>query len=262
MLTATQSRPERRSDQPDLISPPRRLSARRFEEMFGLTLGAWKGRRLFVVRASNDRFAPMGIRGGDYLVIEPGACEREGQIVLRRTTDGLSLSRVPTATADPMADSLWLPFRQNNDRPRTTTVGSLIGVARTTPSGNLQPLGRSTRHSSSSSRSEIAYRKRVPPQQNPQNTASTQDRIGELQKRLTAWTAWIEQSAVSLAPDSQTVVGWRRLGTGLRTLIECLEVAHSPRLASALLREARTTLRTMESEASRHRMADVDRICA
>ncbi len=246
----------------DLVTVPRGLSARRVEEMFGLPLGAWRGRRLFALRVSSDRFSSLGIRTGDYLVVEPGAREREGQIVVRRSSTGITLHRVQTPEIDESADSLPLPFPAQGPGRGTRTIGSLIGVARPTPSGSLQPLGQPRSSvSQAPAFSRAPHRRQIQKEEDSAGFLAT-ERIEELRGQLQAWGAWIEQKSQQFSPASRTVEGWRRLETGLRTLIECLEATRNPRLKFALFREANVTVRMIRGEISLQRMSQPERLCA
>jgi hypothetical protein len=257
MNTATETHANSASAGPDLVDPPRGLSPRRLEEMFGLPLGSWQSRHLFALRASSDRFAELGIKNGDYLIIEPGGFEREGQVVLSRSSKGTSLRRIPRPMGPDNDPSLWLPLRERNGGAgRERTVGRLLGVARRTDSGRLRPLGRREHSRSTQPAGPRLAESRSEPE------GQMLDSVAERARKLLAWQEWIDVHAGDLAENSTTVEGWRRLENGLHTLIECLEVAHSPRLIQALFREAGAALRAIHGEMSRHRMAGVSRLCA
>lgn len=226
--------------------------------MFHLPLGAWKGRRLFALRAASDQFRSLGIRSGDFIVVEPGPKERHSQIVLARSDQGMNLRRIDHHEQGRDCGSLPLPFPEATGR----TIGTVLGVARPTSSGHLRPLGQAAKGPQTQN-SRVPYKTRPTKEARGDESPASLERVEELRDQLRAWGAWVDQRTQGMTDGSPLQESWTRLETGLRTLIECLEATQNPRLTAALLREASLTVRTIRGEMARARMVeDNRRLCA
>lgn len=249
-----------------LSKPVQGLSARRMEELFQLPTGAWHQRHLYGLRLLVDGYADFGLKRGDLLLIEPGQRQPRGKLVVTRHLDGeVGLRRInekpntapgeTTHHSRPQLDeSLWLPLKEAPAVSKERTIGVVISVARPTQNGVLRPL--------------FPRRRRVP-STTPLGTGPSQEGREQIENALDAlrshaakWKIWVDAQATALGQDSKLIQGWHRLESSLVTLIQCIEVAHSPRLAAALNREARCVVRTMQGEISRSKMTGRTRLCA
>jgi hypothetical protein len=260
-----------------LSKPVQGLSARRMEELFDLPTGAWHQRHLYGLRLLVDGYSDFGLRRGDLLLIEPGGRQPRGNLVICRRSDGeTALRRVPDHAAkahsgsrghEPMAhettgqddESLWLPLKEATPQKQEPTVGVVISVARLTQSGVLRALFPRRRRPST--------RASLPQSPQPQNTEhQSHDQIEtglqNLRQQDQKWRVWIQDQELALGQGSNFVRQWRQLGCSLKTLIDCIEVARTPRLAIALSREARAIVRTMHGEIARSRMTVGTKLCA
>lgn len=117
------------------------LSARRAERWLSLPLGAWHKRRLYALRVGGATFESLGIRLGDFLIVEPGVRERPGQTVVTKKRAALSLKRIPPLRPVPrLPNVLELPLGSRGTHSSITVVGTVIGVIRPTGTGALKPV--------------------------------------------------------------------------------------------------------------------------
>ncbi len=71
------------------------LSTAELEARLGLAAGSWKRRHLYALRTTTTAFKDIGLKIGDFLIVEPGPRESPGHLVLRRTPQGLRLRLLP-----------------------------------------------------------------------------------------------------------------------------------------------------------------------
>jgi len=230
-----------RSSQPSpILAPaPDGLSARRAERWLDLPAGAWQRRRLYALRARSDAFRFAGVMTGDIVVIEPGAREQPGQVVLLRSARGLSLQRIASEASPSAPPSvLELPLRPRNS-DGTRIVGTVLAVLRPTGTGALRPVRAATRRA----RGEVGERGPSRVSKRDTMSAAEFDRLHRVLHRARAHlqSRCAGQDAVGLARQ------WRLL-SGLAALIDCLRHAHSSTLQAALLAEAGATARSIETQ--------------
>jgi hypothetical protein len=219
------------------------MSAAALEEFLGLPSGAWKKRRLFVLRTMTDAHADAGIPKGAQIVVEPGARTAPGRLVLIKDGDALTVRRIDYdrnghTVMRPAAPGM-LPFPTEGSRKQV--VGTIIGVLprarvadRTVSSGRRPPKGPSAPKS---------YRQKAIAQADHENATAI------LHRNMDIWSRAYQDIAGS--PNRGATARWRALAARLRVLASCLEVAHQKNLYGALAEEANRIVSTMRRELDR-----------
>ncbi len=207
----------------------------------GLVEGAWERRRLYALRVRTGAFRKLGIRPGYLLVVEPGARERPGQVVLWRSRRAMGLRRITeNAPVDDGSGILPLPFPSSaNGTSQATaepadakTVGTVVALLRATVSGGLRA---SNLHRAAPARRQPARRS---PRIEGLSPAEIEARRQSAAASLEIWRDW--GTAMEGRPRTAFKVTrrWRELETNLSTLIDCVGVSRDCRLAAALVAEA------------------------
>ncbi|HEY2772936.1 MAG TPA: S24 family peptidase [Candidatus Binatia bacterium] len=242
---------------PTLANAPEGLSARRVERWLDLPLGAWQKRRLYALKLRGDSFAYLGLRPGDYVIVEPGSSEQPGRIVVTRGPQGLALRRIaqPHHGGDRhLPTVLELPLREKISSRSERVVGSVIGQLRSTGTGALRPIviagSRRRRPLRSGAPGHIRDAASLagcapsPPCEAPAVEP------GDLEKVRLRWRSWLDrrhgdgQDAVAGAAYDRL----ERLDASLATLCDCLARTHSPGLRAALAEEADAVVSAIEQE--------------
>jgi hypothetical protein len=230
-----------------LTEGPEGLSARRVENWLGLPPGAWQRRRLYALRVKVGVFGALGIRSGDLVVVDPGAKEQAGSIVVTRGPHGASLRRVPSlaATEPRMPTVLELPLRERTTESPAHVVGTVIGLLRATGTGALRPVPMFL---------QKERRRRVPIRTAELEPAVRTDASVPpelLDRSRRKWNEWLRATCASgrLAPAD--VERCERLDASFATLCDCLARTHNPELRGALAEEARSLLEKIREEMSR-----------
>ena len=235
---------------PTLAPAPEGLSARRVERWLDLPPGAWQRRRLYALRLKGHSFAFLGFRLGDLVIVEPGAREQPGRIVVTRGPTGPSLRKIPPTVPIErrMPTVLELPLREKNFTPGERVVGTVIGSLRPTGTGALRPIPLSP------SRPNPKHRPPVPPAATPARALTPPDRVSidQLIETQALWRNWVSAIKGSSPPHAGPAdrERWERLDASLATLCDCLSRAHSPSLRTALAEEAGAIVATIRSEMS------------
>ena len=221
------------------------ISASALEEFLGLPSGAWKKRRLFVLRTMTDAHTDAGIPKGAQIVVEPGARTAPGRLVLIKDGDALTVRRVDydrngRTVMRPAAPGM-LPFPTEGSRKQV--VGTIIGVLprarvadRTVSSGRRPP-----KKGPSASKS---HRQKTIAQADHENATAI------LHRDMDIWSRAYQDIASS--PNRGAPARWRALAARLRVLSSCLEVAHQKDLYGALAEEANRIISAMRRELDRH----------
>lgn len=245
---------------PTLATAPEGLSARRVERWLDLPLGAWQRRRLYALRIKSDVHSKLGPRTGDLVIVEPGASEQPGRIVVTRGASGLSLRRIapesrPSRTDRRTPTVLELPFGKNTEVSREQISGLVIGLLRPTGTGAL----RAVPLVSSRLRSRRQPTRRPLPAQSWRSCQTTPS-LSPLSDAQTEWREWLAQArdqAHSIAdparpsPRPDVLNRWERLDLSLATLCDCLSRTHSPGLREALAAEASAVVAAIRVEMGR-----------
>jgi hypothetical protein len=233
---------------PTLATAPEGLSARRVERWLDLPPGAWQRRRLYALRLNGQAFAHLGFRAGDLVVVEPGAKEQPGSIVVTRSPQGSSLRRIPPSMHGErrMPTVLELPLRERVLHKGEHVVGTVIGLLRSTGTGALRPVPLTS--------SRPAHRRR-PPSKAPEtrfplSTPNPEVPLEELREVESEWHRWVAAAdsidGVRVPPAQRE--RWDRLDASLLTLCDCLARTHVPELRRALLDEAQALVKTIRGE--------------
>lgn len=227
---------ERPRPDPTLALPPVGLSARRAERWLDLPPGAWQKRRLYALKVGTESYDPLGVRRGDFVIVEPGARERPGQLVVTKTQAALSLRRIPLANPRvEMPTALELPFGSSRSKYACRVVGTVLAILRPTGTGALKPVRLGTRNPPRRSGS-LAQRARP---QAP-DTASNDLRAARLRRLLETSEPVTSFGAGQSRPRDDIRERWR---SRLATLLVCQAHAHDPGVRSALLDEAANAAR-------------------
>ena len=219
------------------------MSTAALEEFLGLPRGAWKKRRLFVLRTMTDAHADAGIPKGAQIVVEPGARTTPGRLVLIKEGDGLTVRRVDydhngRTVMRPAAPGM-LPFPTEGSRKQV--MGTIIGVLprarvadRTVSSGRRPPKGPSA--------SEDRRPKAIP-------QADHETAAAILQRNLEIWNQ--AHGRIAESSNRGASARWRALAGRLRVVSSCLEVAYQKNLYGALAEEANRIVSAMRRELDR-----------
>jgi hypothetical protein len=235
---------------PTLASAPGGLSARRVERWLDLPPGAWHRRRLFALHLRGSSFGYLGLRQGDYLIVEPGAREQPGSIVVTRSSSGTSLRRIPlpAPVEHRMPTVLELPLREKAPSTNTRVVGSVLGVLRETGTGALRPASLSASRSAARRRAPGSGARLTPPPQREASRAPVSlDYVFDMHARWKNWIHLRRAAETATATPSQ-LERWERLDSSLSTLCDCLRRTHSPGLREALAAEAAAVVSAIHSE--------------
>jgi len=224
---------------PQLAPTPVALSARRAERWLDLPPGAWQKRRLFALRVAADRFESLGVRSGDFVIVEPGARERPGQLVVTRQTGTLSIKRLPTAIpAGRLPSVLELPFRRSPSKDAARVVGTVLGVIRPTGTGALKPI-RTTSSGSHRKCGSTSLSETQDAQPHALDLTGNDSKAARLQRILEA-----SQPVTRITEGSRVCRDFsERWRARLSTLLLCQARAHDPRIRAALLDEAASAAR-------------------
>lgn len=237
---------------PSLASAPDGLSARRVEHWLELPPGAWQRRRLYALRVNGTSFESIGLRGGDIVVVEPGAHDRPGRLVVTRSSRGVGIRRIPVPRP-PVVDRrmptvLELPFTQPQFERHDRVVGAIIGILRPTGTGALRPVPLSAprivrrgRHHDSSF--DLASRETP--------SASRPESFGDLHAIREEWHQWMAQhrhECCSSAGGRERIERWERLDASLHALCDCLDRTHSANLRAALAEQTRAVIAAIRAE--------------
>lgn len=232
---------------PTLAPAPEGLSARRVERWLDLPPGAWQKRRLYALRLKGQAFSTLGFLVGDIVVVEPGAREQPGRIVVTRGPDGPSLKRIsPTVRAGRrMPTVLELPLREKIPTCNERVVGTVIGLLRPTGTGALRPAALPASRTGT----------RRPPARSvvagPVRGSGAQDEPVSLDRLLQTQSLWRKWLAMVRECERGTPEGlekWERLDASLAALCDCLSRTHSPGLRTALAVEAEAVVSAIRSE--------------
>ncbi len=236
---------------PTLAAAPEGLSARRVERWLDLPPGAWQKRRLYGLRLKGQGFLHLGLRPGDLVIVEPGAREQSGTIVVTRSPQGPSLKRVaPQAAAEHRIPTvLELPLRERNPSHHGEhVVGAVIGVLRATGTGALRPVALSG--SRPGMKRRMRARRASTVGEDSTSTGSEGISLDRLLRTQQLWRAWVSarrsESPPRLTPAEAE--RWERLDASLATLCDCLSHTHSPELRTALSIEAGAVVATIREE--------------
>ncbi len=225
---------------PTLAPTPVGLSARRAERWLCLPPGAWQKRRLYALKVGGETFESLGIRIGDFLIVEPGARERPGQTVVTKNSSILSIRRIPLPSPSNQIPSvLELPLRQRTAKSPARVIGTVIGVIRPTGSGALKPVLTAARPSARRTRRDPDV---VSSRQSPGERPSRRDprsddaRSASLRRFLTeSWPLAGSIAGDGLGAQGDASERWR---LRLSALLRCEQQATDPRIRGALLDEA------------------------
>lgn len=222
---------------PTLAPTPVGLSARRAERWLGLPAGAWQKRRLYALKVRRETFETLGIRIGDFLIVEPGARERPGQMVVTKGRTSLSIRRIPLPTPSTQIPSvLELPLRHRAAESPARIVGTVIGVIRPTGSGALKPVLNAARPSLHRTRRGNSVRPCPGPPLARRDLHGDDATVAGL-RRLLAESRPLRGSIDENGFGVQ-VETWERWRLRLSTLLSCQELARDPKVRAALLDEA------------------------
>lgn len=237
---------------PTLASAPEGLSARRVEHWLELPPGAWQRRRLYALRVNGSSFEGLGLRGGDIVVVEPGAHDRPGRLVVTRSARGVSIRRIPVPKP-PLVDRrmptvLELPFTQPQFERNDRVVGAVIGLLRPTGTGALRPVPLSA--------PRIVRRNRhhdLPPERSLRDAPSTPpaDSFGDLHAIRETWHRWMREhrdECCSSAGGRERIERWERLDASLHALCDCLDKTHSANLRAALAEQTEAVVAAIRAE--------------
>jgi hypothetical protein len=256
--TKASLRDESGTDQaPTLASAPDGLSARRVERWLDLPPGAWQRRRLYALRLRGDSFAYLGLRKSDLVIVEPGAREQPGSIVVTRGSSGTSLRKLAqlVRAERQMPTVLELPLRE---RTTERVIGTVIGVLRSTGTGALRPVPAggsrlgSRRNHRTSRRADTRTAASARPRPADLSTAGPQaipvseEHLADVQGRWQAWVGDRRCSDIQATPAQ--LERWERLESSLSTLCDCLRKTHSPSLRAALSAEASAVVSAIHTE--------------
>ncbi len=229
------------------------MSVVAFEEFLGLPSGAWKKRRLFVLRAMTNAFEEAGIPKGAQIVVEPGARATPGRLVLVKDGDGQTIRRVDydrggRTVMRPAAPSL-LPFPTQGSRQQI--IGTIIGVLpRARVAGRTIDPGRRP-PTSQQNPTLNRYAKAV-------DQADHEKAAAILRENMEIWSSARHDHVT--APSRGAQARWRGLAGRLRVLASCLEVAHQKSLYGALAEEANRIIAAMRRELDRTRTPGRERL--
>jgi len=236
---------------PTLATAPEGLSARRVERWLDLPPGAWQRRRLYALAVKGSAFAALGFRRGDYVIVEPGARQQPGTLVVTRSLRGEALKKVaahavrPPARERRMPTVLELPLRDRGPDVSEHVVGTVIGWLRPTGTGALRPLPLQTKH-----------RNRALPgsrrDEQPARAASADISCDVVERFHREWQHWLTSARRSECATADALERWDRLDGSLVALCECLSRSHNSELRSALLAEAATVVRAIRDEMRRY----------
>ncbi len=232
-----------------LARPTADLAADRVEQCLSLPAGAWARRRLYALRATNGAFASLGVRLDDFLIVEPGPRETPGHLVVTRSLKGIGLQRVPQThaargrTATISFGSLASGAGVGRNGPAERTVGTVIGVVRVTANGVPRAV------SIAPSRFVAAKGSAPRSATDPLDPRALEAAQRAMDRTLGSWRRWLSRHRELAGLDSNRWREWKRLDAHLATLVECLELSHGPRLAKALIDEARPVMREMHRSA-------------
>lgn len=239
---------------PTLATAPEGLSARRVERWLDLPPGAWQRRRLYALRLNGQAFAHLGFRAGDLVVVEPGAKEQPGSIVVTRSSQGSSLRRIPPSMHGErrMPTVLELPLKERVLHKGEHVVGTVIGLLRSTGTGALRPvpLALSSRPAHRRRTPSPEPEARIPLSAASLSAANLEVPLGELREVESEWHRWVAAAdsidGVRATPAQRE--RWDRLDASLLTLCDCLARTHLPELQRALLGEAQSLVKTIREE--------------
>lgn len=237
---------------PTLATAPEGLSARRVERWLDLPPGAWQRRRLYAVRLAGQAFAHLGFRTGDLLVVEPGAKEQPGSIVVTRSPHGPSVRRLPPSMHGEhrMPTVLELPLKERVLQKGEHVVGTVIGLLRSTGTGALRPVPLASSRPAPRRRPASTGPSVVPLAPVSTPTAAPEVPLDELREIENVWHRWVTEArssdSIHVTPSQRE--RWDRLDCSLLTLCECLARTHIPELRRALLGEAQALVRTIRVE--------------
>lgn len=243
---------------PTLATAPEGLSARRCERWLDLPPGAWQRRRLFALRLTGGNMPSLGLREGDFLIVEPGAKEQPGTIVVTRSGGTCSARRVPSAH-HPNGQAriptvLELPLRERS-RPHQAAhvIGTVLGHLRPSPEGVLRPVPLVGIRRRTPRPGAVRLHEQVAGIVDPRHPAKEalqpgQPDLAEIRRAEHRWHHWIEQ-ARSQGLDRERTSRLDRLDHALTALCECLERTRTGPLQSALREEARNLLAALEAGA-------------
>ncbi|HXC50733.1 MAG TPA: S24 family peptidase [Candidatus Limnocylindrales bacterium] len=246
-------RQSRRPDPaPTLATAPEGLSPRRVERWLDLPPGAWQRRRLYALRVKGTAFEGLGFRRGDFVIVEPGARQQPGTIVVTRSQLGVSLKRVASHSTRPSAGDrrmptvLELPLRDRSAEISEHIVGSVIGRLRATGTGALRPVALYSARPKKRGEPRDATPDRSAA---PTNADLSPDTLGRLHDQWQKWLRTRRESGESMAEELER---WDRLDGSLAALCECLARTHNTELRAALLDEAATLTATAVGEMRRY----------
>jgi hypothetical protein len=242
------------SETPSRFKKAPTMSAAAIEEFLGLPEGAWKKRRLFVLRAMTNAHAEAGIPKGAQIIVEPGARTAPGRLVLVKDRDSQTIRRIDydrdgRTVMRPAAPGV-LPFPTEGSRKQV--IGTIIGVlprarvaARTIRPGRRPPTAQPTTSGT------MRYAKAV-------DQADHEQAAIILAANMDIWSGACHQAAIAHNRGAQA--RWRGLAGRLRVLASCLEVAHQKTLYGALAREANRIVAAMRRELDRTRTPGRDHL--
>lgn len=237
--------------EPTLAIAPEGLSARRVERWLDLPEGAWQRRRLYALRVTGKSYESLGFRPGDLVIVEPGARQQHGAIVVTRSHAGMALKRIAAPMAPPRSSRgrriptvLELPLRERAVENSEHVVGSVIGKLRETGTGALRPVAMQARRPRHSENDASAP---------PTLGASHHDLTpGMIEGACRRWQEWLRAMRGQDSATSESLERWERLDGTLVALCECLSRTHNAELRTALQDELATVIATIHNEMRRY----------
>jgi hypothetical protein len=241
--------PDAEHSAPTLATAPEGLSARRVERWLDLPPGAWQRRRLYALRLAGQAYSHLGFRVGDLVVVEPGAKEQPGSIVVTRSPRGPSLRRIPPSMHGSdrrMPTVLELPLKERVLHRGEHVVGTVIGLLRNTGTGALRPVPLASPRPNQKRRPALRPVEDQPlPAQSPVEVP-----LEQLRRIEGEWRRWVAKARLAEEVEAPAVERdrWDRLDASLVTLCDCLTRTHVPEIRRALLEEAQGLVRSIRRE--------------
>jgi hypothetical protein len=246
-------RDRRQSDPaPTLATAPEGLSPRRVERWLDLPPGAWQRRHLYALRVKGTAFEGLGFRRGDFVIVEPGAKQQPGTIVITRSPLGVSLKRVASHSTHAahaerrMPTVLELPLRERATEVSEHIVGTVIGRLRATGTGALRPVplygARQRQPGEGYNGASVRHH----------HTAHAEISLDSLERTHQQWRGFLQSMRHAGQSGAENLDRWDRLDGSIAALCECLARTHNSELRGALLDEAATLVSAAVTEMRRY----------